>query len=154
MPIYGKGDQIRDWLFVEDHATALLKVITDGEASETYNIGGNNEKTNLEVVETICDILDKLSPCNIKGIKTYKELIKFVSDRPGHDKRYAIDASKIGSQLDFYPKETFESGVMKTVKWYLGNLNWSENILTNSYNGQRLGLIKGISKNYFSVKIS
>ena len=132
LPIYGSGNQIRDWLYVEDHAKALFHVISNGVAGETYNIGGNNEKKNIEVVETICDILQEFIP----NEKPFRDLIKFVEDRPGHDQRYAIDASKIKNKLGWEPHETFESGISKTVEWYLNNLKWCKktksNILINS----------------------
>ncbi|OBW95302.1 dTDP-glucose 4,6-dehydratase [Gallibacterium salpingitidis] len=121
LPIYGDGMQIRDWLYVEDHAKALYKVITEGKIGETYNIGGNNERTNLEIVLTICQILEELAPKKTNGIAEYKDLITFVADRPGHDFRYAIDASKIRKELGWHPEETFESGLRKTVEWYLRN---------------------------------
>lgn len=123
LPIYGKGTQIRDWLFVEDHARALYKVITTGQVGETYNIGGHNEKRNIEVVAKICELLDELRPAEGISVKSYKELITFVKDRPGHDMRYAIDASKIQRELGWKPEETFESGIRKTVEWYLRNVN-------------------------------
>ena len=122
LPIYGKGDQIRDWLFVEDHARALYKVVTEGVVGETYNIGGHNEKQNIEVVKTICKILDELRPQ--ANAKPYESLITFVKDRPGHDLRYAIDATKIGNELGWKPEETFETGIRKTVEWYLNNSEW------------------------------
>lgn len=122
IPIYGAGDQIRDWLYVEDHAVALLKVLTKGTVGETYNIGGNNEKTNLEVVFSLCETLQELKPVDF----LYKDLIRHVADRPGHDKRYAIDASKIKHELGWAPRETFETGIKKTVKWYLDNKRWWE----------------------------
>src|SRR5690554_8041102 len=142
LPIYGKGDQIRDWLHVEDHARALYKVVTEGEIGETYNIGGHNEKTNLEVVETICTILDELAPIKHSklNIKNYKSLITYVSDRPGHDRRYAIDASKIAKELGWEPKETFETGIRKTVQWYLDNQQWCKNVQSGSYQRERLGV--------------
>ena len=120
LPVYGDGQQVRDWLFVEDHARALLKVLEKGVVGETYNIGGHNERTNLEVVNTICALLDELVPSDAP----YSDLIAFVTDRPGHDLRYAIDASKIESDLGWVPKETFESGLRKTVEWYLANKDW------------------------------
>lgn len=138
LPVYGKGDNIRDWLYVDDHADALLLVLKEGKVGETYNIGGNCEKTNLEVVHTICDILDELAPN--KEIGSRRSLIKFVTDRPGHDMRYAIDASKIKSDLGFEPKETFETGIRKTIQWYLDNPNWVERVLDGSYQKERLGL--------------
>ena len=144
LPIYGKGDQIRDWLFVEDHARALYLVMSEGKVGESYNIGGHNEKTNLEVVKTICTILDQIKPCSentaLLNIQNYAELITFVQDRPGHDKRYAIDAAKIQCELGWKPQETFESGIRKTVEWYLANESWWRRIYDGSYNGQRLGL--------------
>jgi dTDP-glucose 4,6-dehydratase len=136
LPIYGKGDQIRDWLFVEDHARALVVVATQGEIAQTYNIGGHNEKQNIEVVETICDILDQRVPSS----KSYRELITFVTDRPGHDVRYAIDASKIARELGWEPKETFESGLEKTVEWYLENKEWWSAVQDGSYQRERLGV--------------
>ncbi|OTA19163.1 dTDP-glucose-4,6-dehydratase [Xenorhabdus beddingii] len=129
LPIYGKGDQIRDWLYVEDHARALHLVVSTGKNGETYNIGGHNEKTNLDVVEKICQILDELVPKEV----SYQEQITFVADRPGHDRRYAIDATKIKSELDWIPLETFESGIKKTVEWYLNNKEWVNNIKDGSY---------------------
>jgi len=143
LPVYGKGEQIRDWLHVEDHAEALYKVVTEGKPGETYNIGGNNEKTNLEVVTTLCAILDELVPEHRQGIERYQELISYVEDRPGHDMRYAIDASKIKNELDWSPFETFESGIRKTVQWYLDNREWWQNVLDGSYQGERLGLKQG-----------
>ncbi|MCF6175944.1 MAG: dTDP-glucose 4,6-dehydratase [Victivallaceae bacterium] len=137
LPIYGKGDNVRDWLFVEDHAVALYEVLVNGKIGETYNVGGNYEKTNLEVVETICAVLDKLKPPT--GIQNYSELITFVTDRPGHDKRYAIDAEKIHNELGWIPHETFTSGIQKTVQWYLDNQWWWEPIRTQKYAGTRLG---------------
>lgn len=139
LPIYGDGSQIRDWLYVEDHAKALIKVITKGKIDETYNIGGNNEKTNLQVVESICDLLEELAPDKPAGISKYRDLITFVKDRPGHDKRYAIDASKIKNELDWSPDETFESGLRKTIKWYLDNSKWWERVLSGSYRLERIG---------------
>ena len=121
LPVYGKGHQIRDWLFVEDHARALVLVATTGKVAETYNIGGHNEKKNIEVVHTICDLLEELAPHKPEGIKQYKDLIIFVTDRAGHDVRYAIDASKIVKELNWTPIETFDSGIRKTVQWYLDN---------------------------------
>lgn len=174
LPIYGKGDQIRDWLYVEDHARALYKVVTEGKIGETYNIGGHNEKTNLEVVETICTILDELAPrggASVKGEESsvksedtpisrltphasrltpctpctpctpYSSLITYVADRPGHDRRYAIDASKIAKELNWQPIETFESGIRKTVQWYLDNQQWCKNVQDGSYQRERLGSI-------------
>ncbi len=135
LPIYGKGNQVRDWLYVEDHARALIKVVTEGKVGETYNIGGHNEKQNIEVVETICDILDKVRPKE----KSYKEQITFVTDRPGHDMRYAIDASKIQKELGWTPQESFETGIQKTVEWYLENQEWCQHVQDGSYQRDRLG---------------
>ena len=129
LPIYGKGDQIRDWLYVEDHARALYIVVTQGMPGETYNIGGHNEKQNLDVVHTICDLLDEIVPKS----GSYREQITYVSDRPGHDRRYAIDADKISRELGWKPEETFESGIRKTVKWYLDNQQWVDNVKSGSY---------------------
>jgi dTDP-glucose 4,6-dehydratase len=139
LPIYGKGDQIRDWLFVEDHARALYLVATQGKVGESYNIGGHNERRNIEVVQLICDTLEKLAPVKPAGVKSYRDLIAHVRDRPGHDKRYAIDATKIQRELGWCPAETFESGIQKTVQWYLDNREWSQNVLNGSYQLQRLG---------------
>lgn len=138
LPIYGKGDQIRDWLFVEDHARALYKVVTEGVVGETYNIGGHNEKQNIEVVKTICKILDELTPQ--ANHQPYETLITFVKDRPGHDLRYAIDASKIAQDLAWKPEETFETGICKTVEWYLNNLEWCRRVQDGSYQRERLGV--------------
>jgi dTDP-glucose 4,6-dehydratase len=140
LPVYGKGTQVRDWLFVEDHARALVKVVAEGVVGETYNIGGHNEKQNIEVVRAVCGLLDELRPSAHDGIKKYEELITFVKDRPGHDVRYAIDASKIQRELGWVPQETFESGLRKTVEWYLANESWWRAVLDGSYQGQRLGL--------------
>ena len=129
LPIYGKGDQIRDWLYVEDHARALYTVVTNGEVGETYNIGGHNEKKNFDVVLTICDLLDELVPKE----KSYREQITYVTDRPGHDRRYAIDAEKINHALGWKPVETFESGIRKTVQWYLDNQLWVNNVKSGAY---------------------
>jgi dTDP-glucose 4,6-dehydratase len=139
LPIYGNGLQIRDWLYVEDHAKALIRVVTEGKVGETYNIGGHNEKTNLEVVETICGLLEELAPEKPSGIDKYRDLITFVKDRPGHDARYAIDASKIERELGWVPEETFESGLRKTVQWYLDNTSWWERVLSGAYRMERLG---------------
>lgn len=133
LPVYGKGNQIRDWLYVEDHARALVKVVLEGADGETYNIGGHNEKTNLQVVKTICRILDELVPDHPKGLKCYEDLITFVKDRPGHDIRYAIDASKIDKELGWRPEETFESGIRKTVEWYLANKSWWQRVEEGCY---------------------
>ena len=139
LPIYGNGLQIRDWLFVEDHAKALLTVATEGTVSETYNIGGHNEKTNIEVVELICHLLEEFAPEKPVGISNYRDLIEFVKDRPGHDARYAIDASKIQRELSWTPQETFETGLRKTVQWYLDNTDWWERVLSGAYRLERIG---------------
>lgn len=133
LPIYGKGDQIRDWLYVEDHARALYRVVTAGEVGETYNIGGHNERKNIEVVKTICGILDEIINDKPAGVNSFAELITYVTDRPGHDLRYAIDASKIKKELGWVPEETFESGICKTVKWYLENQEWWLRVQNNRY---------------------
>ena len=138
LPVYGNGQQIRDWLFVEDHARALYQVVTEGVVGETYNIGGHNEKQNIEVVKTICKILDELKP-ESTGQK-YETLITFVKDRPGHDLRYAIDAAKIEKELGWTPQETFETGIRKTVAWYLNNLDWCRRVQDGSYQRERLGV--------------
>ena len=139
LPVYGNGQQIRDWLFVEDHARALYKVVTEGEVGETYNIGGHNEKANIDVVRTICRLLEELVPNKPEGVAKYEDLITYVKDRPGHDVRYAIDATKIGRELGWKPQETFESGIRKTVEWYLNNKKWWSRVLDGSYNRERLG---------------
>lgn len=133
LPIYGEGLQIRDWLYVEDHARALYKVLSQGKIGETYNIGGHNEKRNIDVVNALCDLLEELAPIHPVGIKHYRDLITYVKDRPGHDMRYAIDASKIAQELGWRPKETFESGLRKTVMWYLTNNEWVEHVKKGSY---------------------
>jgi len=135
LPVYGKGDQIRDWLYVEDHARALYRVATEGKVGETYNIGGHNEKQNIEVVHAICDILQELRPQE----RNYQDLITSVKDRPGHDMRYAIDARKIQKELGWAPEETFETGLRKTVQWYLNNLDWCQRVQDGSYQRERLG---------------
>lgn len=137
LPIYGKGDNIRDWLYVEDHAKAILTVVEKGVPGETYNVGGRNERTNLEVVEAICDTLDKLKPA--KDGTVYRDLITFVKDRPGHDKRYAIDATKLEDKLGWQAEEDFDSGIAKTIQWYLDNEWWWKPIREKSYAGERLG---------------
>lgn len=136
LPVYGKGEQIRDWLYVEDHARALYKVATQGHVGETYNIGGHNEKQNIDVVQTICALLDELAPT---AHTPYSSLITYVPDRPGHDIRYAIDASKIERELGWRPQETFESGIRKTVQWYLVNSEWCQRVQDGSYQRERLG---------------
>jgi dTDP-glucose 4,6-dehydratase len=155
LPIYGKGDNVRDWLYVEDHAKALVTVLSQGVVGETYNVGGNNERTNLQVVETICRVLDDLAPAaevggqrsevgappsaDLRSPISYHDLITFVPDRPGHDRRYAIDASKLRAELDWMPDETFDTGIVKTVRWYLDNDWWWRPIREKRYAGQRLG---------------
>jgi len=136
LPIYGKGDNIRDWLFVDDHVKALWQIVNEGSSGEVYNVGGHNEKTNIEVVKTICSILDQIRPKKDGG--QYAEQITFVEDRPGHDRRYAIDASKIQATLNWTPEETFETGIEKTVRWYLDNAEWVAKV-SNDYDGSRLG---------------
>ncbi|MBS0550924.1 MAG: dTDP-glucose 4,6-dehydratase, partial [Proteobacteria bacterium] len=132
LPVYGDGGQIRDWLYVEDHARALVQVVSRGEVGETYNIGGHNEKRNLEVVHTLCDLLEELAPGKPQGLARYRDLITFVKDRPGHDRRYAIDASKIQRELGWVPQETFETGLRKTVQWYLHNEAWWQRVLSGA----------------------
>ncbi|MCL1057884.1 dTDP-glucose 4,6-dehydratase [Shewanella gelidimarina] len=146
LPVYGDGSQIRDWLYVEDHARALYKVVTEGVVGETYNIGGHNEKKNIEVVETLCALLDEYAPISgnpafssSSRLTHYKDLITFVTDRPGHDVRYAIDASKIKRELGWVPEESFETGIRKTVEWYLNNENWWKRVLTGEYQLERIG---------------
>jgi dTDP-glucose 4,6-dehydratase len=131
LPVYGKGNQVRDWLYVEDHARALYKVVTEGVIGETYNIGGHNEKQNIEVVHTLCALLDELRPDSAH--RPHASLITYVQDRPGHDQRYAIDANKIQRELGWVPEETFETGIRKTVEWYLNNTDWVENVKSGSY---------------------
>ena len=139
LPVYGDGKQIRDWLYVEDHARALYLVVTQGKIGETYNIGGFNEKQNIQVVRTICELLEELTPNKPQGIAHYADLITHVTDRAGHDVRYAIDASKIQRELGWAPQETFESGIRKTVQWYLDNQAWWQRVLDGSYKLERLG---------------
>jgi len=139
LPVYGNGMQIRDWLFVEDHARALYKVVTEGIIGETYNIGGHNEKANIDVVKIICLLLEEFVPNKPEGVVQYSDLITYVRDRPGHDVRYAIDASKIERELGWTPKETFESGIRSTVEWYLNNKTWWSRVLDGSYSLVRLG---------------
>ena len=140
LPVYGDGQQIRDWLYVEDHARALALVVTNGKIGETYNIGGHNEQRNLTVVHTICDLLEELAPeRKPAGISSYRDLITFVKDRPGHDARYAIDAGKIERELGWRPQETFESGMRKTVQWYLDNEEWWQRVLSGAYKLERIG---------------
>ena len=144
LPVYGNGQQIRDWLYVDDHARALYLVATKGNIGETYNIGGHNEKANLDVVKIICELLEELVPANCysrQGVnhKGFESLITYVTDRPGHDVRYAIDASKIEKELGWTPEESFETGIRKTVQWYLNNKTWWSRVLDGSYSGERLG---------------
>lgn len=147
LPVYGDGKQVRDWLYVEDHARALCEVVANGKMGETYNIGGNNEKQNIEVVKTLCTILDEKAPTHSNSklktqnskLSSYHDLITYVKDRPGHDLRYAIDATKIKNDLGWEPKETFESGIAKTVDWYLANMPWCQRVQDGSYQRQRLG---------------
>ena len=141
LPVYGNGQQVRDWLYVEDHARALLKVVSEGKVGETYNIGGHNEQKNLDVVRAICALLEELAPHKPSGVARYEDLITYVQDRPGHDLRYAIDAGKIERELGWVPQETFESGLRKTVQWYLDNLDWCRRVQDGSYQGQRLGAL-------------
>lgn len=138
LPVYGTGQNIRDWLYVEDHCQAILKVLKEGVTGEKYNIGGHNEKTNMSIVYTLCDVLDDKSP-RADGV-SYREQITFVKDRPGHDKRYAIDASKIQKELGWIPQETFETGIIKTVEWYLQNAEWCKRVTDGSYRRERLGI--------------
>ncbi|MFS7238934.1 dTDP-glucose 4,6-dehydratase [Serratia proteamaculans] len=140
LPVYGDGAQVRDWLYVEDHARALYQVVTEGVVGETYNIGGHNERKNIEVVQTICDLLEELAPNKPQGVEKYRDLITYVKDRPGHDMRYAIDAGKIDRELGWHPQESFESGIRKTVSWYLNNETWWRRVQDGSYAGERLGL--------------
>jgi len=145
LPVYGKGEQVRDWLYVDDHARALYKVVTEGRVGETYNIGGHNEKQNIEVVHTICSLLDELAPVGstlaqqVPSLTHYHDLITYVADRPGHDLRYAIDADKIEHELGWVPQETFETGLRKTVEWYLDNQEWCRRVQDGSYKRERLG---------------
>jgi dTDP-glucose 4,6-dehydratase len=139
LPIYGDGKQVRDWLYVDDHARALYKVVSEGKLGETYNIGGFNEKQNIEVVNTICNHLNDLIVDKPDGLNNFNELITYVTDRPGHDVRYAIDANKINKELGWHPQETFESGIKKTVEWYLANLEWCKHVQDGSYQRERLG---------------
>ncbi len=140
LPVYGDGNQVRDWLFVEDHCKAILKVLEKGKTGQVYNIGGHNEKSNLEVVHSICQILDEMVPDSPH--LPHKNLIRFVTDRPGHDRRYAINASKIQNQLGWIPQESFETGLRKTVRWYLDNTEWTDRVMSGAYRGERLGLEK------------
>jgi dTDP-glucose 4,6-dehydratase len=144
LPIYGNGKQVRDWLYVDDHAKALVHVALNGEISQSYNIGGYNEMKNIDVVRTVCSILDELVPISLKGlgIEKYEQLITYVPDRAGHDSRYAVDATKIANKLNWMPDETFSTGIKKTVQWYLDNNEWCDRVKDGSYQGERLGLHK------------
>ncbi len=138
IPVYGTGKNVRDWLYVDDHARALVRILNQGKVGRSYNVGGNEERTNIDVVTTVCDILDRIQPAT--DGRPYRELIQFVTDRPGHDHRYAIDATRISSELGWQPKESFESGMEKTVKWYLNNQPWINTIMAkNDKSGLRLG---------------
>ena len=139
LPVYGKGENVRDWLFVGDHCDAIHTVLANGEIGETYNIGGNNEIKNIDVVTIICSLLDEISPR--EDGSSYSDLITFVKDRPGHDFRYAIDAGKIQNDLGWSPNESFETGIRKTIHWYLDNQNWWKAIQDNNYRQERLGVI-------------
>lgn len=140
LPVYGKGEQVRDWLYVDDHAEALLLALERGKPGDTFTVGGHNEKKNIEVVRAVCDLLDKYVPDKPAGITRYVDLISFVQDRPGHDGRYAIDPTRISSELGWKPRETFDSGLDKTVRWYLENESWWRPILERKYAGERLGV--------------
>ena len=139
LPVYGKGENVRDWLYVEDHCDAIYTVLSKGKLGETYNIGGNNEIKNIDIVKTICQKMDELAPR--KGNAQYEDLIAYVTDRPGHDFRYAIDASKILDDLGWKPKESFNSGIDKTIRWYLENEAWWKAIQDNTYQQERLGVV-------------
>jgi len=145
LPVYGKGENVRDWLHVEDHARALVTVLTQGRPGETYNVGGDSEMRNIDVVGMICDLVDELRPRNSGSAR--RDLITYVEDRPGHDLRYAVDASKIARDLGWRPQESFESGLRKTVAWYLDRADWWQGILERRYQGERLGLAKGAKAN-------
>jgi dTDP-glucose 4,6-dehydratase len=140
LPVYGDGKQIRDWLYVDDHVFALMNIVQNAKVGETYNIGGNNEIQNIEVVKKVCSILDELIPNKLNGMSSFSELITYVKDRPGHDVRYAINANKINKDLGWAPQENFESGIRKTVEWYINNKAWYENIQNGSYQLERLGV--------------
>ena len=138
LPVYGQGQNVRDWLFVDDHVRALLAIAEKGRIGESYNVGGNSERTNIDVVKTICRLMDELAPDT--GIGAHEKLITFVRDRPGHDLRYAIDAGKIRDELGWSPQESFETALEKTVRWYLDNREWWERVRHGGYRGERLGL--------------
>ena len=143
LPVYGRGEQVRDWLYVDDHARALCLVMEQGKAGETYNIGGHNEMRNIDVVRLLCRLLDERVDAHPQGVSRFEELIEFVEDRPGHDQRYAIDAGKIERELGWKPDESFDSGLAKTVDWYLQNREWCDHVRDGSYQGERLGLAAG-----------
>ncbi len=138
LPIYGKGENIRDWLYVEDHCRAIDLILQDGTIGDTYNIGGNNEIRNIDIVKSICSVLDKLKPAT--SGKSYHDLIAYVTDRPGHDFRYSIDSTKIKNELNWTPKETFDTGLIKTIEWYLNNETWWKKIHNHIYKQERLGI--------------
>ena len=139
LPVYGTGENVRDWLYVDDHCEAIHTIIENGKIGETYNVGGNNEIMNIDIVKTICNILDEIKPST--HLKSYMELITFVTDRPGHDFRYAIDSSKLKNELNWQPKETFETGIKQTINWYLENQTWWQDIQNNTYQQERLGVL-------------
>ncbi len=139
LPVYGTGENIRDWLYVDDHCEAIHTIIENGKIGETYNVGGNNEIMNIDIVNVICNLLDEINPST--HLKSYTELITFVTDRPGHDFRYAIDSSKLKNELNWVPKETFETGIKKTIKWYLENQSWWKDIQNKNYQQERLGVL-------------
>ncbi|MEC7864409.1 MAG: dTDP-glucose 4,6-dehydratase [Pseudomonadota bacterium] len=141
IPIYGDGKQIRDWLYVDDHVYALMNIVLNAKVGETYNIGGNNELQNIEVVKKVCSILDELMPNKLNGMNSFSDLISYVKDRPGHDVRYSINNSKVKKDLGWKPKKNFETGIRKTVEWYLNNKVWCENIQNGSYQLERIGVI-------------
>jgi len=145
LPVYGDGSNIRDWLYVDDHVNALWTVLKQGRLGETYLIGGSNERSNLEIVHTICEVMEELKPGKPNGVRHYRDLIEFVEDRPGHDIRYAIDASKIQRELDWRPSESLESGLRLTIQWYLENREWWQGVLDGSYRRERLGLIESVN---------
>ena len=138
LPVYGRGENVRDWLYVEDHASALMRVAREGDVGESYNVGGRNEWRNIDVVEAICELMDEFRP---RRAGSHRDLIAFVADRPGHDLRYAIDASKIERELGWRPAERFETGLRKTVRWYLDNSAWWQAIRSGTYRGERLGVL-------------